>query len=204
MERSLDCHPECHVINQKQDIPHEGYQVNDKPRKYYGSRSTFDILRYTLPSSTYSPGAQEDSSYIVHKQCCHPECHVINQKQHSRHEGYQTEFKSNYSVRSAIITGLTDMRKTYYIYMLSNNSKMLYIGVTNDLERRVYEHKKKLKKGYTQKYNLYKLVYYEETDDIGYAIQREKQMKGWKRYKKVTLIEEENPGWNDLAEEWYS
>ena len=81
---------------------------------------------------------------------------------------------------------------------------MIYIGVTNDLERRVYEHKKKLKIGFTQKYNLYKLVYYEETDDIGHAIQREKQMKGWKRYKKVALIEEGNPGWKDLAEEWYS
>lgn len=69
------------------------------------------------------------------------------------------------------------MSKTYYVYLLSNASKMIYIGVTNDLERRVYEHKMKLKKGFTKKYNLHQLVYYEETDDIGRAIEREKQLK---------------------------
>ena len=67
-------------------------------------------------------------------------------------------------------------------------SKMLYIGVTNDLERRVYEHKNKLKEGYTKKYNLHKLVYYEETDDIGRAIEREKELKGWRREKKRKLL----------------
>ncbi len=96
------------------------------------------------------------------------------------------------------------MRKTYYVYILSNVSKMLYIGVTNNLEQRVYQHKKKLNKGFTQKYNLHQLVYYEETDDIGRAIEREKSLKGWKRYKKVALIESVNPGWKDLAEDWYS
>jgi len=96
------------------------------------------------------------------------------------------------------------MAKTYYVYTLSNYSKMLYIGVTNDLERRVYEHKKKLKEGYTKKYNLHELVYYEETDDIGRAIEREKQLKGWRRSKKVVLIESVNPKWIDLAEDWYS
>ena len=96
------------------------------------------------------------------------------------------------------------MAKEYYVYILSNYSKMLYIGVTNDLERRVYEHKKKLVKGYTSKYNLHQLVNYEDTDDIGRAIEREKHLKGWKRYKKVKLIESVNPGWKDLAEDWYS
>ena len=96
------------------------------------------------------------------------------------------------------------MAKEYYVYILSNYSKMLYIGVTNDLERRVYEHKKKLVKGYTSKYNLHQLVYYEDTDDIGRAIETEKRLKGWKRYKKVKLIESVNPGWKDLAEDWYS
>ena len=96
------------------------------------------------------------------------------------------------------------MAKEYYVYILSNYSKMLYIGVTNDLERRVYEHKKKLVKGYTSKYNLHQLVYYEDIDDIGRAIEREKRLKGWKRYKKVKLIESVNPGWKDLAEDWYS
>ena len=83
-------------------------------------------------------------------------------------------------------------------------SKMLYIGVTNDLERRVYEHKNKLKEGYTKKYNLHKLVYYEETDDIGRAIEREKELKGWRREKKIALFESTNPNWNDLAEDWFS
>ena len=96
------------------------------------------------------------------------------------------------------------MAKEYYVYILSNYSKMLYIGVTNDLERRVYEHKKKLVKGYTSKYNLHQLVYYEDPDDIGRAIEREKRLKGWKRYKKVKPIESVNPGWKDLAEDWYS
>ena len=96
------------------------------------------------------------------------------------------------------------MSKTYYVYILSNSSKMLYVGVTNDLERRVYEHKKKLRKGYTSKYNLHQLVYYEDTDDIGRAIEREKQLKGWRRTKKAALIETINPGWKDLAETWYS
>ena len=96
------------------------------------------------------------------------------------------------------------MTKTYYVYILSNNSKMLYVGVTNDLERRVYEHKKKLVKGYTSKYNLYQLVYYEDTHDIGQAIECEKKWKGWRRSKKVKLIESANPGWKDLAEGWFS
>lgn len=81
---------------------------------------------------------------------------------------------------------------------------MIYIGITNDLERRIYEHKKKLNEGFTKKYNLHQLVYYEETDDIGIAIGREKELKGWRREKKIRLIEYQNPGWKDLAEEWYS
>lgn len=96
------------------------------------------------------------------------------------------------------------MTKTYYIYILSNISKMLYVGVTNDLERRIYQHKMKLKEGYTKKYNLHQLVYFEETDDIGRAIEREKSLKGWQRNKKVGLIESINPAWQDLAENWYS
>lgn len=81
---------------------------------------------------------------------------------------------------------------------------MLYIGVTNNLERRVYEHKMKLNEGFTKKYNLHQLVYYEDTDDIGHAIEREKQLKRWRREKKVWLIEQLNPSWKDLAEDWYS
>jgi len=88
--------------------------------------------------------------------------------------------------------------------MLSNTSKMIYIGVTNNLERRVFEHKSKHRDGFTKKYNLHQLVYYEETDDIGRALEREKQLKGWTRKKKAALIESINPKWKDLSEDWYS
>lgn len=88
--------------------------------------------------------------------------------------------------------------------MLSNISKMIYIGVTNDLQRRVFEHKSKQREGFTKKYNLHQLVYYEETDDIGRALEREKQLKGWRRQKKVALIESKNAKWKDIAELWYS
>ena len=82
---------------------------------------------------------------------------------------------------------------------MTNKSKTLYTGVTNDLTRRVYEHKHKLIPGFTQKYNITKLVYYEETSDIHAAIAREKQIKGWLREKKINLIESMNPNWVDLS-----
>ena len=89
--------------------------------------------------------------------------------------------------------------KNYYVYIMTNKSKTLYTGVTNDLTRRVYEHKHKLIPGFTQKYNITKLVYYEETSDIHAAIAREKQSKGWLREKKINLIESMNPNWVDLS-----
>ena len=85
---------------------------------------------------------------------------------------------------------------------MSNNSRTLYTGVTNNLQRRVYEHKNKLVKGFTEKYNIKKLVYYEETNDINSAIAREKQIKGWLREKKIKLIDESNPEWKDLSADW--
>ena len=91
----------------------------------------------------------------------------------------------------------------YYIYMLTNwNNKVLYTGITNDLERRIYEHKNKLVKGFTSKYNVDKLVYYEYTSDVLTAISREKQIKGWTRKKKNQLIESVNPKWDDLSGEF--
>ena len=90
----------------------------------------------------------------------------------------------------------------YYVYILSNLSKTLYIGVTNNLERRLYEHKNKLIDGFTKKYNLTKLVYFEDTTDVVEAICREKQLKGLLRSKKIQLIEEINPEWDDLSESW--
>jgi putative endonuclease len=90
------------------------------------------------------------------------------------------------------------MQKQYYVYILSSFSKVLYIGVTSDLVKRVYEHKQGEVEGFTKKYRVKHLVYYETTSDVDSAIQREKQLKGWRRDKKIKLVETMNPGWNDL------
>jgi len=91
----------------------------------------------------------------------------------------------------------------YYVYIMTNRSKTLYTGITNNLIRRVYEHKSKIIEGFTKKYNITKLVYFEETNDVQAAIKREKQIKGWLRKKKIELIEAANPEWKDLSEEWF-
>jgi len=95
-------------------------------------------------------------------------------------------------------------RRDYYVYLLTNRSGTLYTGVTNDIQRRMYEHKNKLVEGFTNKYNIDMLVYYEVTDDINEALTREKQIKAWRRSKRVALIESTNPQWRDLSEAWYS
>jgi putative endonuclease len=92
--------------------------------------------------------------------------------------------------------------KQYYVYIMTNKSKTLYTGVTNNLQRRVYEHKHKLCPGFTSKYNIDKLVYFEVTPDVHSAIAREKQIKGWLRSRKIMLIESANPEWNDLSADW--
>ena len=94
------------------------------------------------------------------------------------------------------------MTKQFYVYIMTNKSHTLYTGVTNDLERRVYEHKQKLVAGFTAKYNIDRLVYYEATQDVNSAIYREKQIKGWLRAKKIALIESTNPKWTDLSARW--
>ena len=86
---------------------------------------------------------------------------------------------------------------------MTNKSKTLYTGVTNNLQRRIFEHKNKLNPGFTSKYNIDKLVYYEESNDIKSVIAREKQIKGWLRAKKIQLIESMNPGWKDLSHDWF-
>jgi putative endonuclease len=89
----------------------------------------------------------------------------------------------------------------YYVYIMTNRSvTTLYTGVTNDLERRVYEHKHGLVNGFTKRYKVTRLVYYEATDDVRSAIEREKQLKGWLRQRKVALIESVNPRWRDLGD----
>ena len=91
------------------------------------------------------------------------------------------------------------MEKNYYVYILaSKQNGTLYAGMTNDLQRRIYEHKHGLVEGFTKKYNIHNLVYYEEANDVKVAIEREKQIKKWNRKWKLELIEKENPNWNDL------
>ena len=95
------------------------------------------------------------------------------------------------------------MEKLYYVYMITNyTNKTLYIGVTNNLYRRLDEHNQKKANGFTSRYNIYKLVYVESTPDISAAITREKQLKKWSRAKKERLINMQNPEWKDLLIEW--
>ncbi len=91
----------------------------------------------------------------------------------------------------------------YYVYIMTNSTRRLYTGVANDLYRRVFEHKNKLITGFTNKYNLTWLVYYEVTNDVSAAISREKQIKGWLRSKKMALVTSMNPEWKDLSADWF-
>jgi putative endonuclease len=90
------------------------------------------------------------------------------------------------------------LEKQYYVYILTNKSNSLYIGITNDLHRRLYEHKNKLVPGFTKKYNINRLIYYEVFDNPEIAIQREKEIKGWTRKKKLELIKKSNPNFKEL------
>ncbi|QQS43324.1 GIY-YIG nuclease family protein [Candidatus Roizmanbacteria bacterium] len=92
--------------------------------------------------------------------------------------------------------------KNYYVYIMASGSGTLYIGMTNDLERRVYEHKHNIIEGFSQKYSCHKLVYYEQYQEVTDAIEREKQLKKWRRSKKEFLISKQNPAWVDLGQEW--
>ena len=96
------------------------------------------------------------------------------------------------------------MPHAYYVYILASRSRVLYIGVTNDLKRRIAEHKQYRVRGFTARYNVTRLVYFEETASSRSAVAREKQLKGWTRKKKIALIEAVNPEWRDMSEEWYS
>ncbi len=88
----------------------------------------------------------------------------------------------------------------YFVYIMSNYRGTLYVGVTNDLARRVHQHRSGYRSGFTKKYHVTKLVNYEATSEVSSVIAREKQIKGWVRRKKVELIESTNPGWTDIAE----
>ncbi|WP_226789122.1 GIY-YIG nuclease family protein [Polaribacter porphyrae] len=92
----------------------------------------------------------------------------------------------------------------YYVYIITNKKdEVLYVGVTNDLERRMFEHKNKLVEGFSSRYNLDKLIYFEAYQFINDAIKREKNIKKWKREWKINLIVEDNPDWKDLSEDWF-
>jgi len=91
--------------------------------------------------------------------------------------------------------------KTFYVYIMASNTGTLYVGLTSDIRKRIYEHKAHLVPGFTNKYNTDKLIYFEVIGDSGSAIKREKQIKAWRRGKKVSLIDSLNPEWNDLSQD---
>lgn len=92
------------------------------------------------------------------------------------------------------------MRKSFFIYILTNfKNTVFYIGITNNLKVRIYEHKNKLVEGFTQKYNIWKLVYFEEYYDINEAVKREKQLKNWHKQWKINLIKEKNPSFKEIS-----
>ncbi len=96
------------------------------------------------------------------------------------------------------------MEKKYFVYLLASKRRgTIYAGITNNILERVYQHKKNLVPGFTARYGVHRLVYYEETGDVLSAIQREKQIKKWNREWKIRLIEKDNPNWDDLFENWF-
>ena len=96
------------------------------------------------------------------------------------------------------------MDKQYYVYILASKTRRLYIGMTNDLRRRVWQHREKITKGFAERYRINRLVHYEARGSVESAIQREKRLKNWPRAWKLHLIEGYNPEWKDLAEGWFA
>jgi len=95
------------------------------------------------------------------------------------------------------------MTRRYYVYILASRSRSLYIGVTNSLPKRLVQHRSRTAPGFTLKYRVFRLVHYEVFTDVRAAIAREKEIKAWRREKKIRLIQQENPTWEDLAERWF-
>jgi putative endonuclease len=94
-------------------------------------------------------------------------------------------------------------RRTYFVYIIGSRTGTLYIGVTGKLGKRIFQHKFEHIEGFTEQYEVHRLLYWESYDDVHRAIGREKQLKGWRRSKKIALIESQNPQWLDLSKEWY-
>jgi putative endonuclease len=101
---------------------------------------------------------------------------------------------------------MPDMGKDhqYFVYIMTNQSRTLYVGVTGNIRERVYQHKQKLTDGFTKKYNIDRLVYFETFGNVHSAIAREKAIKSWLRAKKIDLIQASNPDWRDLSDGWYA
>ncbi len=93
--------------------------------------------------------------------------------------------------------------RLYFTYIIASRSRTLYVGVTSDLRRRVFQHKQKTHPGFTARYNCNRLVWFESFSEVSAAIQREKEIKGWTRARKIAVIEGGNPTWEDLSEQWY-
>jgi putative endonuclease len=102
-----------------------------------------------------------------------------------------------------VLPEAVEVMRSYWVYVMASRSRVLYTGVTNDLVRRVYEHKRGLTPSFTRRYRISRLVYFEAFTDIRDAIACEKQIKGWVRLRKISLIERRNPTWEDLAEKWF-
>ena len=113
----------------------------------------------------------------------------------------KTGWRQNSGVISSVARNLL-LEKTYFVYLLASKSRRLYVGVTSNLERRLYEYKHKLVDGFTKLYSIDRLVFFEATNDVRSAIEREKQIKKWRREKKIALIETMNPVWEDLSDGW--
>jgi putative endonuclease len=93
--------------------------------------------------------------------------------------------------------------RRYYVYIMASKSRVLYVGITNDIFWRVWEHRNNVNPGFTSKYRIHRLVYFEMFKYVGNAIAREKRIKGWLREKKVALVRSANPTWEDLSESWF-
>jgi putative endonuclease len=126
---------------------------------------------------------------------------ILRFAQNDRRPSTRVMLRSAEASHSPEIPGASFM-KQYYVYILTSNSGTFYTGMTNDLQRRVGQHKQKLIPGFTSRYNVNRLVYFEVFNEPQQAIAREKQIKGWVRRKKIALIEEENPTWRDLSQDW--
>ena len=109
----------------------------------------------------------------------------------------------NWTARTVSRVKSPHMQKTYYVYILASKNRAIYIGMGNDLHRRCWQHKTEAKEGFSKKYKTKKLVYFESFGDVRDAINREKQLKGWRRSRKIALIESKNPKWSDLSRDWY-